>query len=91
MFPSSKHTSHGWLFASEVHHVFSNGAAPDDGYPTRMSSYRLELGGILATLYIIYWIYQYYHLTSGKAKFIATTKVPSTKLSHHHNQAFTLS
>jgi hypothetical protein len=44
----------------------SSGSGPVDGHPLFMSSYQSKLSGILASLYIIHRICNYYHLTSGK-------------------------
>jgi hypothetical protein len=51
---STHHSHHGWVFAS-------------DGHPALLSSYRSELGGILAALYIIHRICEYYLLSQGAA------------------------
>jgi hypothetical protein len=40
-----------------------------------MSSYHTELGGILATLYIIHGTCKYYDITNGKAKLYCDSKV----------------
>jgi hypothetical protein len=44
------------------------GAGPADGHPLLMSSYRTELGGLLAVLYIIHRICHHYQVTQGQAK-----------------------
>lgn len=52
--------SHGWVFASDMEQEITAGAGPDDGHPSLMASYRTELGGLLAVLYIIHCICQHY-------------------------------
>jgi hypothetical protein len=63
------------VLASAVRGTVSSGSGVDDGHPALMSSYRSELGGILALLYIIYRICKYYDLSSGKAVFYCDNKV----------------
>ncbi len=60
--------------ASEVWQSKAAGAGPDDGHPWSLSSYRLELGGILAALYIIHRISVCYQVSSGKAKLYCDNK-----------------
>ncbi len=45
-----------------------------DGHPDSLSSYRAELGGIVATLYIIQRICEYYNITTGKATLYCDNK-----------------
>ena len=52
-YPEACTGSHGWVLATEQQTLLQ-GAGPDDGHPSLMSSYRSELGGLLAVLYIIY-------------------------------------
>ncbi len=61
--------SHGWVFASSlVETVVSTGTGPVDGHPSLCSSYRAELSGTLAVLYVLYRVCQYYNISSGKLK-----------------------
>jgi hypothetical protein len=60
--------SHGWVFASDMEQEIMAGAGPDDGHPSLMTSYRTELGGLLAVLYIIHRICQHYQIKEGRAK-----------------------
>jgi hypothetical protein len=64
--PVTYRGSQSWLFGSVTDHSIARGAGPTDGHPTSMSSYRTELGGILAALYIIHRICEYYAISSGK-------------------------
>lgn len=50
--PDTGNSSHSWVFANGLDQIVCSGAGPDDGHPTLMSSYRLELGGLLASVYI---------------------------------------
>jgi hypothetical protein len=47
--------------------TIASGSGPDHTSKPCMSSYRSELGGILAALYIIHRICQYYQISSGFA------------------------
>ena len=60
--PDTGNSSHSWVFANGLDQIVCSGAGPDDGHPTLMSSYRLELGGLLASVYIIHPICHYYNL-----------------------------
>jgi hypothetical protein len=66
--------SHGWVFSSAAHNYIATGAGPDDGHPTSMSSYISELGSILAALYIIHRICDYYEITAGQATLYCDNK-----------------
>jgi hypothetical protein len=57
--------SHGWVIYARTGSELMVGAGPADGHPDFMSSYRSELGGILASLYIIYRICSHFLLDSG--------------------------
>jgi hypothetical protein len=72
--PTTNNGSHSWIFGSSDTPCIVAGAGPDDGHPTSMSSYRTELGGIVATLYIIYRICEYYEITTGEAKLYCDNK-----------------
>jgi len=54
-----------WVFSSNLEQNISSGAGPVDGHPLLMSSYRAKLCGILAVLYIIHHICNYYHISHG--------------------------
>ncbi len=61
--------SHGWVFASNtIEMIQATGAGPVDGYKNLISSCRAELSGIVAILYMIHRIYNYYNITTGGAK-----------------------
>jgi len=67
--------SHGWVIASGlVETELAGGSVPVDGHPDLLSSYRAELSGIVALLYIIYCICQHYSITSGKVKLYCDNK-----------------
>ena len=57
---------HGWIISTKDKQVIIEGAGPADGNPSSMSSYRTELGGLVAVLYIIFRICTHYHITAGK-------------------------
>jgi hypothetical protein len=65
--------SHCWVIGDHVS-MISQGAGPTDGHANLLSSYRTELSGIIAALYIIYRICDYYHLDSGKATIFCDKK-----------------
>jgi hypothetical protein len=65
--PGTNKGSHGWVFSTATQNYMVTGAGMDDGHPISMSSYRTELGGILAALYIIHRICEYYNIMAGKA------------------------
>jgi hypothetical protein len=46
--------------------IIASGAGPVDGHPHLLSSFRAELSGILAAVYIISKISAYYKITIGK-------------------------
>ncbi len=59
--------SQGWVFRDKIEAILATGSGPRYGNPSMMSSYRTELTGIVAVLYIIYRICQDYNIDSGKA------------------------
>jgi hypothetical protein len=65
--PTSRNSSHSWVFASEVSQEFATGAGLDHAIPDILSSHQSELGGLLAVLYIIYKVCNYYGIKEGKA------------------------
>jgi Na+/phosphate symporter len=56
--PATKMVSLGWVLSDTNKAILAQGEGPADGHPTRMSSYRVELGGSIAILYTIYCICQ---------------------------------
>jgi hypothetical protein len=58
--------SHAWVFGSGIEMIVATGAGAVDSSNEYLSSYRAELSGLLATLYITYRICQFYDLKSGK-------------------------
>lgn len=72
--PVHKCGSHGWVFASEAQGTIATGSGPSDGHPTLLSSYRSELGRILASLYVIYNICDHYNIQEGKATLYCDNK-----------------
>jgi hypothetical protein len=54
--------------------IYAKGSGPADGNPQLMSSYRAELGGLIAILYTIYRICQFHQVTSGKFKYHCDNK-----------------
>jgi hypothetical protein len=66
--PIHKTGSHGWILVTSDKETLAQGAGPADGDPLFMSSYRTELGGLLAILYTIYRICQQYQVTSGSVE-----------------------
>jgi len=54
--------SHGWVLADNIETILSTGSAPTDGHPSSLSSYRAELSGLLALLYMLYKISCYYNV-----------------------------
>jgi hypothetical protein len=54
--------------------ILAQGAGPTDGHPSLLSSYRAELGGLLAVLYTIYRFCQHYQVTSGKVSYYCDNK-----------------
>jgi hypothetical protein len=85
--PISKTSSHSWVFASEGSHEVATGADPDHAIPDILLSYRSELGGLLAVLYIIYKVCIYY--SKGKAVIYCNNK--SALSAAFNNSAPTLS
>jgi hypothetical protein len=68
-YPEAFTGSHGWVLASTEQQTLLQGAGPDDGHPSLLSSYRSELGGWLAVLYTIYCICIHYQVSSGKVTY----------------------
>jgi hypothetical protein len=57
--PKTKKGSHGWVLSDTNKTILAQGLGPADGHPTLMSSYRAELGGLIAILYTIHRICQF--------------------------------
>lgn len=65
--PDNQIASHGVVFASSLlQQTLVSIAGPVDGHPKLVTSYRAELSGIIACLYLVYRICQYFQLNSGK-------------------------
>jgi ribonuclease HI len=63
---SSAVSSYGTVFASNLlQQQLSSVVGPVDGHPVLLTSYRAELSGIIATLYLVYRLCQYYQITEG--------------------------
>jgi len=56
---------HGWILASEVRQTITEGSGPGHGHPDLLSSYRAELSGLLALVYMVYRISSYHGIHSG--------------------------
>jgi hypothetical protein len=48
--PETNRGSHGWVISDNTTTILAHGSGPADGHPRLMSSYRAELGGLLAVL-----------------------------------------
>ncbi len=73
-YPEEHTGSHGWALASNEKSILLKGAGQDDGHPSLMSSYRSELGGLLAMLYTIYCICKHFHVTTGQLSYYCDNK-----------------
>jgi len=59
-------SSHGVVFSSSLmKQRISSMVGPIDGHPDLVTSYRAELSGIVATLYLIYRLCQFYKISEG--------------------------
>jgi len=56
---------HGWILASDKRKTIAEGSGPGHGHPDLLSSYRSELCGILAILYIVQRVCHSHRITSG--------------------------
>jgi hypothetical protein len=56
---------HGWLFASEIRQSIVEGSGPGHGHPDLLSSYRAELCGLLAFLYLVQRVCSHHGVSSG--------------------------
>jgi hypothetical protein len=67
--------SHGVVFASALlQQTIAECAGPVDGHPDLLTPYRAELSGIVATLYAVYRICQFFNITSGAMKLLCDNK-----------------
>jgi len=67
------------------------GCGPTDGHPQLTSAFSSELSGILAVLYIIHRICQYYHITKGSPKVFCDNKAALHHVCHNCQQSVSLS
>lgn len=65
----TKKGSHGWVISDTNKTILAQGSDPADSHAILMSSYRAELGGLIAILYTIYSICQFQQVSSGKFKY----------------------
>jgi hypothetical protein len=65
---------HGWIFASDISKTIAEGSGPGHGHPDLLSSYSLELCGLLAILYIVQRVCQYHRITSGTLRLYCDNK-----------------
>jgi ribonuclease HI len=72
--PNQKIGGHGWVLSTTDRKTILEGAGPADGHPYHMSSYRTELGGLVAVLYIIFRICSHYQVTAGKLTYYCDNK-----------------
>ncbi len=59
---------HGWIISNEVRQTLAEGSGPGHGNTQLLSSYRAELGGLLALLYIVNRISVYHSISTGKMR-----------------------
>ena len=57
--------SHGWVFSTATGDILLQGAGPIDGIPQLLSSYRPELGGITANLFLLTVIVKIFGIEAG--------------------------
>ena len=77
--PDEGHCYHGWIFASEIRQAIVEGSGPGHGLPDLLSSYRAELGGLLALVYMVYRISSYHAITAGSFRFYCDNKLALSK------------
>ena len=66
--PQRAVASYGTVFGSKLlEHTIASTVGPVDGNPSLVTSYRAELSGIVATLYVIYRVCQFYSVDAGAA------------------------
>jgi hypothetical protein len=75
----SAQCTHGWLFASEIRQVIVEGNGSGHGHPALLSSYRAELGGLLALLYLVYRISTFHQVSAGSLRIICDNKSALSK------------
>jgi len=66
---------HGWVLASETRKTIVEGFGPGHGHPDLLSSYRAELGGLLALIYLVYRISAYHANHSGSLRLHCDNKL----------------
>ena len=57
--------SHAWIFSTPEGEILLKGAEPIDCNPRTLSSYRTELGGLAAVLYVLQIIVQVFEVETG--------------------------
>jgi len=68
-------SSHGEVFASSLlKQQIVTTTGPVDGHPSLVTSYRAELSGIIASLYLVYRICQYYNIETGTVRLYCDNK-----------------
>jgi ribonuclease HI len=73
--PSCSVASHGVVFGSTLlQQTVGAVVGPVDGHPKLVTSYRAELSGIVATLYLMYRVCQFYRITTGAVKVYCDNK-----------------
>jgi len=65
---------HGWILASNISKTIAEGSGPGFGHPELLSSYRAELCGILALLYIMQRVCSHHRITSGSMRLFCDNK-----------------
>lgn len=68
--------SHAWLFSTSIGVVLFQGAGPIDCFPYLLSSYRPELGGITALLFLLSVLTKAYDIAEGSVTLFAIIKAP---------------
>ncbi len=75
--------SHGWVLASNLLETqLASGAGPVDGHPRLLTSYRAELSGILAILYITYRVSLHFRPIKGRFHLFCDNKGALSKAFH---------
>jgi hypothetical protein len=86
--PQTSLSSHGVVYASNIlQQTIATVSGPVDGHPSLLTSYRAELSGIVAVLYLTYRICQYYQVTSGAMTLYCDKKGALKMPSNRSNQA----
>jgi hypothetical protein len=69
----------GWIVASDASRTIAEGSGAGHGHPNVLSSYRAELSGILALLYLVYRISSYHGITAGAIRVYCDNKSALSK------------